>query len=216
MSPRTRCVCSCHCYLVLQKFIEKPPPPTHAVSHGDLPTENPLSLFFIDVLDIWAPAEWIWLLWDIHKISKSSPGFLSCSMMSPLRAEQSDLARVNMSSAVFPPPDVDWALTHTHTHTHTLSPQRPAQSQRGGTVCSSVSQLSFAQSCVFSLPDSPPFSTGLITPWDSRPGRQANQHCPPWPALMWRPPPSAGVISNQVLCLSSPSLICMPFVVWFV
>lgn len=74
-------------------------------------------------------------------------------LRSPLQAKQSDPARVNMSSTVFPPPDVDRALTHTYTHT--LSPLRPAQSQRGGIVRSSESQLSFAQSWVFSIPDYP-------------------------------------------------------------
>ncbi|XP_038559325.1 myocardin-related transcription factor B isoform X2 [Micropterus salmoides] len=69
------------------------------------------------------------------------------------------------------------------------------KSQRGGTVWNSESQLLFAQSWIFLSP-TPPFSTGLITPWDSRPGRQAIHQCPLWPALMWRPPPSAGSSSS--------------------
>lgn len=110
---------------------------------------------------IWSPAEGISSKQNILIImrylqnNQKFPRVPCCSMVSPLWVEQSDLARVNMSSTVFPPPDVDWAITHTYTRTHTLSPLRPARSQRGGTVCSSQSQLSSSQSWVFSLPDSP-------------------------------------------------------------
>ncbi len=129
--------------------------------------------------------------------------------MSPLWEQQNDLARVNMSSTVFPPPDIDWAhtLTHTHIHTrflrwgqHTAREEGLFAALRGS--CRPLQAGSF-------LSLTPPFSTGLITPWDSRPGRRAHQHCPLWPALKWRPLPSAGVNLNQVLFFS---LLCLTYV----
>lgn len=82
-----------------------------------------------------------------------------------------------------------------NTHTCSLALLRAAHSQ---TVCSSESQLSVRSELgpLFSPPQ--PSSGALITPWDSRPGRQAHRRSLPWPALTWRPLPSAGVNSNQV------------------
>lgn len=95
-----------------------------------------------------------------------------------------------------------WTRTLPHA-LHTRSQPHPAEVDR-----EALNTLCFAQSWVWSPSFSPPvISSGLIAPWDSRPGHQASHHCPPWPALMWRPLPSAGVNSNQVLFISMGTVL---------
>lgn len=140
----------------------------------------------------WLPVNHLVPCWLFTKLCQMFPGILCCSM-SPLWVEQNDPARVNMSSTVFPPPDIDWA----HTHTHVLHWDQHRAREEGPLAALRASCRSLRAGSFLSL--NPPFSTGLITPWESRPGRQAKHHRPLWPALKWRPLPSAGVNSNQVL-----------------
>ena len=150
MTLSAQCVFSCHCY---NDFFRKRKKTLIQFLMEMCPFEFPTSLFGSTMY--WLVIKYSIPCWLF--IKENILWVLCCSLMSPLWVERNDPERVNMSSAVFPPPDIDWALnthTHTHTHRHTLSPQRPAQSQRGGTVCSSESQLSFAQRWVYSPPDS--------------------------------------------------------------
>lgn len=127
---------------------------------------------------------------------------LFCRLMSPLRVKQSDPARVNMKQLCVPS---SWRWRSTHTHFLHWGQNRARE--EGLYAALRASCRSLRAGSFLSL--TPPFSTGLITPWDSRLGLQANHHCPLWPALMWRPLPSAGVNSNQVLSLSFCCLNCM-------
>lgn len=73
----------------------------------------------------WLPVNHLVPCWLFTKLCQMFPGILCCSM-SPLWVEQNDPARVNMSSTVFPPPDIDWA----HTHTHTFSTETSTEPER--------------------------------------------------------------------------------------
>lgn len=140
MSLRTECVYLCLSYLVRQIFLEKKKGRPCCVSWRCILWKNSQQIVWINVTSKLCVSVLI-----IHKIvPKSSTGFLCCNMMSPLWVQQTDLARVNMSSSVFPPPDIDWARTHTFSAEASTQPERRdcLQLREPAVVCSELGLFS--------------------------------------------------------------------------